>query len=312
MKREITLIAALLTILMWAAATASAHPRTFVSAAGVDNNTCGPTSPCRTFAAAVLHTDQNGILTALDSGVYGGFTVTNAMTVQAAPGAYAALGDGHGNAQVIINAGASDVIVLRNLQLNLIYAPTGIEFNSGGALHVENSVIAGFKTGIYFGPSGICNGGSSGDSCSKLFVKDSFIRRNTVGLALTSAAASIDNCRIENNETGLQVGGVSKVTISRSVVASNSKHGITTDYVSVTSVEGCTVSNNGTGLRIYSTSAGPGWMYVSNTLITGNKIGLRNTQDNQLDSVGTFISYGNNRLYNNETDGEFTYTFKEQ
>jgi hypothetical protein len=316
MKREITLIIALLTTLAWAATGAQANPRTFVSVNGTDNNVCGPTTPCRTFNAAALNTDQNGILTALDSGTYGHITINNAMTVQAAPGVYAALGDGR-TGQVTINAKAGDVVVLRNLQLNRVGLPTGIEFYSGGALHIEDCVIAGFETGLLFDPyNSVCNPNVwievSGGSCPKLFIKDSIIRRNSTGLEISSVFASIDNCRIENNERGLEVRGIANATVSRSVVAGNTSRGITLGYVAATSVENCTVLNNGTGLEAFSDSVMPGRMYVSNTLIAGNKIGIRAEVNNTGELAGRIYTYGNNRFTSNVTDGQFTTSAQQQ
>ena len=112
-----------------AKAGAVAGQRTFVSAQhGDDANACSPTSPCRTFAHALSLTAAGGEVIALDSGGYGAFTISQAVSIIAPQGVYAGItvfsGDGIG-----ITAGGTDVVTLRGLSyLRVEFDPYCIGF----------------------------------------------------------------------------------------------------------------------------------------------------------------------------------------
>src|SRR5688572_15335009 len=110
-QRTLISIAALFVTLIGVAQAQAQSARTFVAVAGSDANDCTFTTPCRTFAGALPNTAPGGEITALDSGVFGVVTIDKAITLQAAPGAHVALGDGTSNTAVTINAATSDVIV---------------------------------------------------------------------------------------------------------------------------------------------------------------------------------------------------------
>ena len=88
---------------------------TFVSGVGDDANPCRRTAPCRTFAAAISKTKAGGEIDVLDPGGYGPVTITKSITI-----------DGKGMASILasgtngitVNAGSTDVIILRNLSIN--------------------------------------------------------------------------------------------------------------------------------------------------------------------------------------------------
>ncbi len=162
------------------AADGLAAPRTFVSITGADTNACSQTSPCRTFAGALVKTNTSGEIIALDSGIYGNIQIDKSVTVLAAPGVHAAVGDDlKVGTPVTVTAPSNARVVLRNLYITARTLPQmarGIDFITGGALHIENCVIAGFKdVGIRFnGDLAYCDGGV----CPRLFLKDSFVRGN--------------------------------------------------------------------------------------------------------------------------------------
>src|SRR5438093_6424824 len=56
--------------------------RTFVSAhTGSDANPCGPTTPCRSFGAAMALTLSGGEIIVLDSGGYGTVTIDKSVSI---------------------------------------------------------------------------------------------------------------------------------------------------------------------------------------------------------------------------------------
>ena len=130
--------------------------QTWVSAAsGSDSNPCTRTAPCLTFAAALAQTAAGGEIDVLDPGDFGAVTITKAIRIDGDaaedPGAAAA----SGTSGIVISAGADDAINLRGLTFDGLGATgmSGVVFNSGARLHIQNCVIQGFATsGITFAP----------------------------------------------------------------------------------------------------------------------------------------------------------------
>src|SRR5260370_33559050 len=104
--------------------------RTFVSGKGSDNNPCSLAAPCRTFFTAVGAVGSGGEVIVLDSAGYGAFQINKSVTVTVPPGVYAGIsvfsGDG-----ISINAGSTDVVILRGVGLNQFGGTNGINFTSG-------------------------------------------------------------------------------------------------------------------------------------------------------------------------------------
>src|SRR6266550_2086250 len=86
----------LVTLLVSSAALAQ-NNRSAVSVNGSDANLCTTTAPCRSFTAALAHTNPGGEVIAFDSGGYGPFTITQAVTVAGASGIHAAITVASGN-----------------------------------------------------------------------------------------------------------------------------------------------------------------------------------------------------------------------
>src|SRR5262249_6314859 len=114
MRSILTGIAVSLVVLSSAFAQSG---RTFVSAGtGSDLNACSRSAPCRSFTAALAVTNAGGEVIALDSGGYGPFTVSKAVSITSPGGVYAGLTVPSGTG-VTINAGASDVVRLSGLTI---------------------------------------------------------------------------------------------------------------------------------------------------------------------------------------------------
>src|SRR5438105_7934642 len=121
--------------------------RTFVASNGLDSNTCGRTDPCRSFAAAILQTTNNGEVVALDSAGYGIVNITQAISIISPLGIHAAITASTGDAVTINAANSFASVTLRNLYINSGGGVHGITFNTGGQLHIENCVISNFSNG---------------------------------------------------------------------------------------------------------------------------------------------------------------------
>ena len=128
--------------------------RTYVSGKGNDNNPCNVSQPCQTLKAALALTLAGGEIFVLDSANYGAVTISQAVSITAA-GAGAGILVTSGTA-VVVSAGASDVVNLRGLVLDGGQTgSTGIQFNSGAGLVVQNAIVRNFAAnGINFAPTG--------------------------------------------------------------------------------------------------------------------------------------------------------------
>jgi hypothetical protein len=308
-KTMFTLIAGLLVSCAGALSVQAQLARTFVSTTGNDANTCDRDAPCRNFNEAITKTAAGGEVTALESGSYGRITVRKSLTIQGAPGAAVMVSRLTKAPVVFVELETAMKVVLRNLQISKPHGDgpnKGIDFRSPGSLHVENCIISGFDfaatdTGIFAsrpaGPPGALLSGG-------LIVKDTDIRGNAVGIQLEgSIRGSFDNCRIENNVIGVRPKNT-RTTISHSFVASNLT-GIEIWDGGTAYVETCVVTNNNMGIVTLNTeSTGQGIVYVSNTGIFGNDTGIAGS--------GYSLSFGNNRLANNNFNGLFNETLEQK
>ena len=126
--------------------------RSFVSGNGNDANAatnCGPTAPCRNFAAAQGVTNSGGEIVVLDSAGYGPFSITKALSLSVPQGVYAGIRGVAGAAAVLVNTGVTGVVRLRGLDIT---SPgggsTGIQIAGGTRVEVDNVRIYGATNGV--------------------------------------------------------------------------------------------------------------------------------------------------------------------
>ena len=267
--------------------------RTWVSGVGDDVNPCSRTAPCKTWAGAISKTADGGEINALDPGGYGAVTIVKSITLNGEGTMASTLAAGTNG--IIINAQPTDVIILRNIEINGIansISPGihGINFLAGGQLHLDKVLIYGFsQSGVQFSPSG----------ASKLFISNSSLRDNkghgvyvqpgSVGTAMVTISGS----HIEGNGKGVRLDDGTTMLIDHSSVSGNSLTGIlsfSNTRTSTVTIDSSTASNNGAaGIRAFSNTT----VYVSNTDVTSNDMGLDTS------AGGGIVSWGNNRVLNN-------------
>src|SRR5690348_12870175 len=132
------------TLLFLASFANGQASRTWVSGVGDDANPCSRTAPCKTFAGAISKTAAGGEIDALDPAGYGAVTITKAITIDGGGGQVASVLVSGTNG-IVVQAGPSDVVILRNLRINGIGSGiNGIRFLSGKDLNVENVYVFGF------------------------------------------------------------------------------------------------------------------------------------------------------------------------
>src|ERR1700761_6283859 len=136
--RRIALLALIIVFLVPLLASAPAHAqatRTWVSGVGDDANPCSRTAPCKTFAGAISKTAPGGEIDALDPAGYGAVTITKAITIDGGGGQVASVLVAGTNG-IVVQAGATDIVILRNLRINGISGSgnggiNGIRFLAG-------------------------------------------------------------------------------------------------------------------------------------------------------------------------------------
>lgn len=237
-KRLLAVCAFLLSTAAHAQAT-----RTWVSGVGDDANPCSRTAPCKTFAGAISKTAAGGEISVLDPGGYGAVTITKSITINGTGTLAGILAAGTNG--IIVNAGAADKVVLRDLSIHGGQTGLdGIRFLGGRELHVERCSIQGFTgQAIEVSPS----------SNAVLWVEDSSLYANSgQGISLVSpGAASIKaylfGARVEAATTGLVVGNLATAFVNGSFFTHNTT-GISVDAGGLLRLGGSTLYGNSTGV----------------------------------------------------------------
>jgi hypothetical protein len=300
---------------MCVGATAQAQAsRTWVSGVGDDANPCSRTAPCKTFAGAISKTAAGGVISVLDPGGYGAVTITKSITIEADGELAGVLAAGSNG--VIVNAAATDTVLLRNLSLNGFGTGlNGIRFLAGGSLTVNGCVIERFpQNAIDFEPSGV----------STLSISNSLIRGNgntlgTSGLfvdpgAAGSASILIDNVRFVDNGQGMVLLGPVNGTVRNSsvqttnIIGSAGGHGIFADGTDNAAIDVLldNVSVTDAAVNGVFVSGANAVLRMSRSTITASAQGLL-TQNG-----GQIISYGDNRNSGNISNGTPTQTLAPQ
>ena len=319
------ILGALFAILPIVATVSSANAqaiRTWVSGVGDDVNPCSRSAPCKTFAGAISKTAAGGEINCLDAAGFGALTITKSISVICVGvlgGVTAA-----GTNAFIINAGRTDVVVLKGLDLegggSAVLGINGIRFLAGGALHVEDVFIRGFHAGSPNG-NGIIFAPSAG--IAELTVTNTTIMNNGTGntgggilIEPTGSGGTrvvIENTRVENNGVGVLVRGGSStgdnaVTIRNSVLSGNTTFGLVVTEsgagVSEVMLKSSSASNNERGV---SAAGDTGIVRMRNSTVARNTIaGLVASSNSRI------ISHGGNVVAGNGTNGAFTNTVAQQ
>jgi hypothetical protein len=292
--------------------------QTFVSATlGNDSNPCTRVSPCLTFAAALAQTTAGGEIDVLDPGDFGPVTITKAITIfgNAVGGAsVAGTTPSPGTSGIVISAGSSDVINLGGLTFDGVNASgtSGVVFTSAARLRIGECVFQGFTTsGITFSP------GAGSATTTQLVVLDTTILNNATGLLIRptggiAANAELRRLRTANNSgEGLRIDGTGgsgaiNASLADSTASFNAGNGIdavggpgnaTVDVMRVVAN-----SNGSAGIQSNQSSGGTASVTVGSSVLYGNNVAAQATGGAGL------LSYGNNQVTGNASNGSFTGT----
>ncbi len=195
-------------IILVAPVTAHAQAtRTWVSGVGDDANPCSRTAPCKTFAGAISKTAAGGEINTLDPGGFGGVTITKSITIRSdsiEAGVLVA-----GTNAIVVNAGATDTVILEGLDIEgLGTGLDGVKVLAGQFVYVNRCAIRRFaNNGVNM---------TSSTANARLFIKDSQILRNNVGVNVqgngVANSAAIVNTLIDGNTTiGIKVSNAGNI-----------------------------------------------------------------------------------------------------
>jgi hypothetical protein len=304
--------AALLPLLLTVPASAQAT-RTFVSGVGDDANPCSRTAPCKTFAGAISKTSAGGEIDTLDPGGFGAVTITKAITL-----ADEGVGEGGvlvaGTNGITISAGATDIIILRGLQIDGGPAGSsslnGVKFNTGGALMIQNCAIRNFTGGspngygIAFTPSSaasllvtdtVVSNNGTGSTGGGIFIQPSGSAAVTANLVRVNAASNVVGIRVDGtNSTGTISVSVSESTASANVYAGLAVFTPGGGANVMLEINRSVSANNGIGLNANGAGA---TLRIGYSTVTGNAVGAT------ISNGATARSLGTNLIGDNTTPG---------
>jgi hypothetical protein len=264
--------------------------RTWVSGVGDDANPCSRTAPCKTFAGAISKTAAGGEIDALDPAGYGAVTITKAITIDGGGGQVASVLVSGTNG-IVVQAGPSDVVILRNLRINGIGTGiNGIRFLSGKDLNVESCYIFGFTT------NGVDIALNQATAASAHILNTVIKNNGGVGVRAANAvtpavAVVVDSSSTILNNIGVEAAQHAHVTVSRSLVSKNTNDGLKSDDAATSDAQ-LTVSFTDSNLNKNGVTAAPG----GTANVAFSNIGLNTTCG--LNNAGgtSFFTFGNNRL----------------
>ena len=272
--------------------------RTWVSGVGDDANPCSRTAPCKTFAGAISKTAAGGEISVLDPAGFGAVSITKAITIN---------GDGtlagilsSGVTGIIVNAGANDVVYIRNLSINGAGTGlNGIRWIAGKALHVENCNIYGIGNNSAGNGHGIFV--NLGATAGNLFVKDTNIKTCavsgiTVQTSVGFVAGVLDRVRLEGLPTGLNIANNAFISVRDSVINLSTVAGVSISGSggATGSFDNVMINNNPTGISVGATAV----LNLSSCTMESN-----NTAISSAAPQANLRSSGNNRLLGNGSDG---------
>lgn len=273
--------------------------------------TCTYAAPCQSFQQAILLSTVGSEINCIDNVAASGVLIDRPLTINC-EGVLATNGaktDSSSVGPIIIRLqNASDTVVLRGLQLNFVGSQQLIAFYQTGTLVLDRVHIGGSAlNGVSFTPDGPAH----------LIVKDSTI--DTSGSGSTgagirvapngngSARVVLERVAVARNIFGAAFDGTNSTaginaTVRDSTFAGNANDGI----IAVTAagkapigvmVNNSTSANNGYGIR----SIGPNvTVRINNSDVVGNVTGL------EASGGGALLTFGNNRVRANGSDGAFT------
>lgn len=295
------LLAIFALLLIGTATNVSAQAtRTWVSGVGDDANPCSRTAPCKTFAGAISKTAPAGEINVLDPGGFGAVTITKSITIDGGGNIAGVLVSGTNG--IVVSAGNTDTVTLRNLDMDgLGTGLAAVKLLNAGTLRVEN--VKAFEFGA--------GGGNTIDLSGSTAAAANVILQNVVisncaanskgisagGTGILAVNVSLDHVQITGCPTALAVNDNATVLARNSEFSQSSVAGATVTSAAAAAkltLDHSTITQNLLGA---SASGALATLRLSDTSVLDNTTGL------QAASGAAIISFNNNRLKGNTSDG---------
>jgi hypothetical protein len=299
------LLSVLAFVVLAAAMMYGQASRTWVSGVGDDANPCSRTAPCKTFAGAISKTAPGGEIDALDPGGFGALTITKAITIDGGGGQVASVLVAGTNG-IVVQAGPSDVVILRNLRINGIGSGfNGVRFLSGKDLNIESCYIFGFTQ------NGLDIALNQGTQATVHVINSVFKNNTGDGIRATNAIAPVVKVGIYNTQVmvsgtnGIEASTNSRVSVDHGFISASGGSAVASNGTSGSSIASVDYSDLIDGNSGITTSNGS-FAVVGHTTMTGNTGTAYNT------SSGTIFAYstsaanatnGTNRVHDNGGTG---------
>jgi hypothetical protein len=283
--------------------------RTWVAAnTGNDSNPCTREAPCLTFAAAQTATLAGGEIDVLTPGDYGALTITKSISI---------CNDGGvagvtvlASSAITVQAGTTDVVLIRGVTLNgADQNNNGVVVNSAKRVVIDNVLIENF------GSAGLDVAPSSG--AVTLDLAGTTLTNNGSGMLVqpgsgARATVIVKHGRFAGNVgVGAQIDGTAGGTAVALIVDSAANENGGSGIVAVSGTGGSAVAylmrdavnlNASAGIMSDQSAGGTANIYVGGSQLTGNANGVASG------SGGALVSYGNNQVFGNGSNGAFTST----
>ena len=312
MRKLVLLYASFCAVLVLISASpVQAQTIAWVSPTGSNTgSTCSETAPCATFQYVLSAVTGVTNINCLGSGNYGGNTsalvITKSIVIDCGAGNVGTVAPGAGNA-ISIQTSASATVVLRHLSITGVEGINAETDFFGGTLVVEDCLIQGTganNSGIGFSPGA--------GSRSLLQVSNTKVQNFGVGISITPfstviATATLDGVESSQNVLdGIVLGGTGVVAgvMRNSRVNGNAQDGVLAQGSAAsfqayfTIEESSIIANIGNGVHTTSTNA---FLNVGASTIGANGTGVKV-------EAGSIISFGNNQMSVNGSNGRFTST----
>ncbi len=267
---------ALASVLLPLSTACAQAPKIFVASFGNDANDGTRNAPKRNFQPAHDAVAAGGQIVVLDTAGYGTLNITKSLAVTVPPGVTGFITSSGAATAISVGGGTSAVVALRGLIIensNPTPAGVGVFVSAVGNLTMEDCTVRNFGFGMWV--DRFNNG--------KQYLYNSTFRRCSTGISVLAGdgganTATINGCRLEQNETGLGAGfpnsGSADVTVSGCVVSGSTTVGISSNTANAV-------------------------IRVSDSSITGNNVGIA------VNNSGQVLSRGNNTLENNTSGNTF-------
>jgi hypothetical protein len=188
----------------------------WVARNGSDSNSCGPSDPCRTFAAALANTFARGVIACADAGAFDAITITKSITIDCT-GAVATIQQPTTVTAVTVNCGTGCDVRLRGLDIGGFGNQVdGVDFVSGDRLVIENTRIHD-RAGHGIVVRHMTNG-----EAGALVVSNSAVSDGSFGIETLGGNTVVSHSTLTGNNYALLAGNDGVIDADSNVLAFNS------------------------------------------------------------------------------------------